>query len=111
MDTIGIKVICSNRINNCIRILRKYCDISIAEIKEAIISNNYIIKCGYVKEDEIINIIKLYKELCNNNIEAQLYEHGRITSIEFLENLAETYYEINEGIAERINAESEQDHS
>ena len=45
--------------------------------------------------DEILsNIIKLYKELCDNNIEVQLYEHERITNVEFLENLVETYYEI-----------------
>lgn len=106
MDTVGIKVISQNEINRCIKILRKYCRLSIGEIKEAIISNNYVVECSYVKEG-IFNIIKLYKELCDNNIEAQLYEHGRITNVEFLENLVETYYEINEEIADRIDTESE----
>ena len=41
------------------------------------------------------------------NIEAQLYEHERITNVEFLENLVETYYEINEEITDIIDAESE----
>ena len=106
MDTVGIKVISRNEINRCIKILRKYCKLSIGEIKEAIISNNYvveyIVECSYVKEEGIVNIIKLYKELCDNNIQAQLYEHERITNVEFLENLVETYYEINEEIADRI---------
>ena len=96
MDTVGIKVISRNEINRCIKILRKYCKLSIGEIKEAIISNNYVVECSYVKEEGIVNIIKLYKELCDNNIQAQLYEHERITNVEFLENLVETYYEINE---------------
>ncbi|WP_243095965.1 hypothetical protein, partial [Roseburia intestinalis] len=107
MDTVGIKVISQNEINRCIKILRKYCKLSIGEIKEAIISNNYVVECSYVKEEGIVNIIKLYKELCDNNIQAQLYEHERITNVEFLENLVETYYEINEEIADRIDTESE----
>lgn len=107
MDTVGIKVISQNEINQCIKILRKYCRLSIGEIKEAIISKNYVIECSYVKEEEIINIINVYKELCDNNIEAQMYEHERVTNVEFLENLVETYCEINEQIAERIDAESE----
>lgn len=96
-----------SEINRCIKILRKYCKLSIGEIKEAIISNNYVVECSYVKEEGIVNIIKLYKELCDNNIQAQLYEHERITNVEFLENLVETYYEINEEIADRIDTESE----
>ena len=106
MDTVGIKVISQNEINRCIKILRKYCRLSIGEIKEAIISNNYVVECSYVKEEGIVNIIKLYKELCDNNIEAQLYEHERITNVEFLENLVETYYEINEEIAKRIDTKN-----
>ena len=106
MDTVGIKVISQNEINRCIKILRKYCKLSIGEIKEAIISNNYVVECSYVKEEGIVNIIKLYKELCDNNIEAQLYEHERITNVEFLENLVETYYEINEEIAKRIDTKN-----
>ena len=34
-------------------------------------------------------------------------QHERITNVEFLENLVETYYEINEEIADRIDTESE----
>ena len=79
MDTVGIKVISRNEINRCIKILRKYCKLSIGEIKEAIISNNYVVECSYVKEEGIVNIIKL----CDNNIQAQLYEHERITNVEF----------------------------
>ena len=56
---------------------------------------------------DIHDFDQLYKELCDNNIEAQLYEHERITNVEFLENLVETYYEINEEITDRIDAESE----
>ena len=107
MDTVGIKVISQSEINRCIKILRKYCRLSIGEIKEAIISKNYVIECSYVKEEEITHIIKAYKELRDNNIEAQLYEHERITNVEFLENLVETYCEINEQIAERIDTEAE----
>ncbi len=32
-----------------------------------------------------------------------MYEHERVTNVEFLENLVETYYEINEEIYERID--------
>jgi len=107
MDTVGIKVTSQNEISRCIKILRKYCGLSIGEIKEAITANKYVVECSFLKEDEIEKMIKLYKELRANNIEAQLYEHERITNIEFLENLVETYYEINEEIAERIDTETE----
>ena len=107
MDTVGIKVISQNEINRCIKILRKYCKLSIGEIKEAIISNNYVVECSYVKEEGIVNIIKLYKELCDNNIQAQLYEHLLFVHVHTIELEVETYYEINEEIADRIDTESE----
>ena len=50
MDTIGIKVISQNEINRCIKVLRKYCRLSIGEIKEAIISNNYVVECKFEKQ-------------------------------------------------------------
>ena len=107
MDTVGIKVLSQNEMNRCIKILRKYCTLSIGEIKEAIIGGSYVLECSYVEEQEIANIVKVYRELCDNHVEVQLYEHGRVTNVEFLENLVETYYQINGEIAERIDAEAE----
>lgn len=73
MDTVGIKVISRNEINRCIKILRKYCKLSIGEIKEAIISNNYVVECSYVKEEGIyynqtVKTIKSYEKLISPEI-------------------------------------------
>lgn len=63
----------------------------------------YVFEGNLVNEEDIILVVKLYNELCENNIEAELFEHNRKTNIEFLNNLVESYYNINVEISERID--------
>jgi len=96
INLVGIKIIDSHEIPKCIKIVRKYCDLSISEIKDAITNDNYVFVCDYIDEAQIKLIIALYEELCANNVSVELYEHNRVTDIDFLKNLVETYEEINQ---------------
>ena len=97
-STIGIKCIQNNISPSAIMIIRKYYnnEISISEIKEKIETNNYIYVCDYIDGNEIKKILQLYNELKKENIQCELYEHDTKTTQDFLNNLIETYDEIDE---------------
>lgn len=96
MDKVGIKITSFNEIPKCIKIIRKYCNLSITEIRDAILNSKYVMEGSYINEDDILLIIKLYNELSENKIRVEVFEHNRKTDIEFLNNLVETYYNIRE---------------
>ena len=105
MDSVGIKIVDKNEIAKCVKIIREYSNLSIGEIKERIISNDYILEGRYVDEEDILLILKLNSQLIDNGIQTELYEHDRKTNIEFLNNLVTSYYDINKEIGERIDEE------
>ena len=91
----------------CIKIVRKYCNLPINQIKDSISNNKYIIEGNYINEKDILLIIKLYNKLYDNKIKAELFEHDRKTNIEFLNNLVEMYNNINVEISNRIDEGAE----
>lgn len=103
MDKVGIKVLLNNDMAKCIKIIRKYCELSIGQIKDIISKNEYIIEGYYVDEKDISCIIKLYSELSKNQIAAELYEHDRKTDIKFLSNLVASYSEIEKELQDIID--------
>lgn len=105
MDSVGIKIVNKNEIAKCVKIIREYSNLSIGEIKERIINNNYILEGSYVDEEDILLILKLNSQLLDNGIQTELYEHNRKTKVEFLNNLVTSYYSINKEIEERIDKE------
>lgn len=96
MNSIGLKIVDKNNIPQCIKIIRKHCDLSIGEIKDTITNNKYVLECDYVDEVQIKLLIALYEELLSNHVSVELFEHNRVTNIDFLKNLVETYEEINQ---------------
>ena len=66
------------------------------DIKNAVLDVENVFECDYSDENGISTIVKLYTELSNNNIQAELLEHDRITTVEFLKNLIKTYESIND---------------
>lgn len=94
MDKVGIKIKDNDKITRCISSIRKYTGLSIGEIKDKIINNEYVIVCGYTDEDGIKNIVKAYKEITSLGVDVEIYEHDRITTIGFLMNLIHMYDDI-----------------
>ncbi|MBR3357249.1 MAG: hypothetical protein IKG46_05400 [Solobacterium sp.] len=93
-----------------IRIIRKYRPDSIAEIKKDIENGYYILSCSYAGEPEKFNaIIQCYNELIGSGFSAELYEHGRRSTIELFNNWSNTMKEIREEIeAEDIDDGSDE---
>ena len=91
---IALKVQNPSSMAKCISILRKYNPVSMSEIKCAIDSNQYVLSCKYTNDSGIRKIRKCFDELKKNGIEAEIYEHDRLTTREFISNLITTYKEI-----------------
>lgn len=100
MDNIGIKIKSNDKIAKCISIIRKYTNLSIGEIKAKIINNEYVMVCGYTDEDGIKSIVEAYKEVTSLGVDAVIYEHDRVTTIDFLINLIDMYGDIEKDMQE-----------
>lgn len=107
MSSIGIKIVNSRELAKCLKIVRKYCDFSIGEIKEHIANNEYILQGNYVDEEDVELILKLHNELNENGIDNILFEHDRESNAEFFSNLLEMYSGINKDIDDIIDSTSE----
>ena len=100
MDTLGIKIQGNFISAKMIKIIRTEISTSISDIKNKIISNEYLYECDATDEEGLLLIIKLYNNLTSNGIFCELYEHNRISSITFFNNLSNMYSEINNEINE-----------
>lgn len=89
----------------CISILRKYNPVSMAEIKTAIESDEYVLSYEYTSDSGLRKIRRCYDELSKNGIVAEIYEHDCLTTREFISNLLHTYREIEYETQEQIDAE------
>ena len=60
----------------------------------------------YVLDDNgIKSLLKLYNELNSEGVNCSLYEHNNLTTIEFLNNLLDSYEEIRKQVEEDIENE------
>lgn len=90
----------------CISIVRKYCHLSIADIKNAITEGQPVLIFDYTDEEGLSNIIDCYNSLTDSGISAQLYEHDRPTTISLMLNLLQMYKEISDQVDEEIETET-----
>ena len=109
-STIGIKIIGNVVTAKALMIIKKYYkdEIPLSEIKKKIESNDYVAVCDYVDRKGIEEILKLNEKLNQENLRCEFYEHDEITTIEFLNNLIESYYETEKQIEEIIELETEE---
>ncbi|CDC78409.1 putative uncharacterized protein [Clostridium sp. CAG:465] len=102
---IGIKINKTNIPAKCIMIIKKYQDLSISEIKQKIEKNKYILTCDYIDDNGIKSVLGLYNELNAEEVNCSLYEHNNPTTIEFLNNLLNSYEETRKQVEEDIENE------
>ncbi|RIW28915.1 hypothetical protein D3H55_20310 [Bacillus salacetis] len=74
-----------------ISILRKNTNKSISEIKELINNNDFILSYDLLETDELLEMRKIISLLLEAGANVQIYEDNREVSIEFLDNLIESY--------------------
>lgn len=53
METIGIKVKSKNQMTYCLKILRKYIEMSIGTIKDHVLNDDFVYECSFVDEEGI----------------------------------------------------------
>ena len=106
MATVGIKLSDNNFSASCAKVIRKYKNISISEVKDAVVNNDYLFSCDYIDEEGIKIVLKINKELNENGLSCKLFEHDVPTTVEFLSNLVSTYEGINEEVEEVMNNEA-----
>lgn len=108
MAKIGLKIISNNDMAKCIRVLRKYCNNSINEIRDSIANNMYVVEGYSHKMKDILYVKKMYDELCQNKIETKLFaEDGEITE-KILDNIIESHYIIGAQTCEMMNQEADE---
>ncbi|MEC4586233.1 hypothetical protein VSS76_02945 [Bacillus safensis] len=89
-----------------ISVLRKHTDKSISEIKEAINKNDFILSYNLLDIDELKEMKKIISLLEKAGAKMHIYEDSREVSIEFLDNLIESYLDTEkylEEVDEHIN--------
>lgn len=89
-----------------ISILRKHTDKSISEIKEAINKNDFILSYNLLDIDELKEMKNIISLLEKAGAKMHIYEDSREVSVEFLDNLIESYLDTErylEEVDEQIN--------
>ena len=97
---ICLKVKSNDKIAKSISIIRKYTNLPIGDIKSKIINDEYVMVCGYTDENGIKNIVKAYKDVTSLGVDVVIYEHNRVTTVDFLINLINMYSDIEKDIQE-----------
>lgn len=69
-----------------VKIVRKYKDYSIADIKSKVENDNYIFTCNAIDEAECKKMLKCIKELNKAKISTQLYEYDEAIDLQLLKN-------------------------
>ena len=105
MDTLGLKIVGTAVSVQGIKIIRTETNMSISDIKNSVARNAYIIECDAVDENGLALIIRLFNKLTSAGISCELYEHGRLSSIEFFNNLTDMYSEIDTEVDTLIDNE------
>jgi hypothetical protein len=102
---VGIKIKTTASIAKSISIIRKYNPVSMAEIKTAIESNEYVLTCRYTSHPGIRKIKKCYDELVKAGNEVEIYEHDRLAPYELLSNLIASHRQTDREVLAQVDAE------
>ncbi|PAC81569.1 hypothetical protein CHI05_09110 [Bacillus sp. 7788] len=89
-----------------ITILRKHTDKSISEIKEVMDKNDFILSYNLLDIDELKEMKNIIILLEKAGAKMHIYEDNREVSVEFLDNLIESYLDTErylEEVDEQIN--------
>lgn len=109
MGYVAIKISKTAFSAQIVKIVRKYTDISISDMKKRINNQEFIMSCSHIDDKIIKQIINLYRELRKEDISCLLYENDRETTCQYLENLLQWNKEIEEEIERENERESKED--
>ena len=96
LDRIGLVIKSTNSAAKSISIIRKYNPISMADIKKAIETEQFVFDCEYTDDSGIRKVRKCYDELVKIGTSVEIYADSFLSSRDFLSNLLGSYHEIAE---------------
>jgi len=86
-----------------IKILRKYTDDSMMDIRNHMSNNEFVYSCPFVRDDEVRKLIKIINDLKKNKITVKIYERDEEITLQLLKNRVQSSREDTI----RIEAETE----
>ena len=105
-DRIGLIIKSYMSVAKCIAVVRKYNPLAIGEIRRLIETEDYVYSCRYVDDATILRLLRnCLDELSENGATVEIREHGRVTTRDFISNLIESYYAIEEETRRTVEEE------
>ena len=87
MRTVGLKLESSVFTATMAKIIRKYQELPISQIKQIVSNNDYVYKCDIIRANGIKTLLHVKKDLSKEGINSYIYVEGKLTSEEYLNNL------------------------
>lgn len=105
MRTVGLKLESSVFTAPIAKIIRKYQDLSISQIKQIVLNNEYVFKCDIIHANGIRTILHIKDDLSKEGIISYIYVEGKLTNEEYLNNLLVSYKQTENQVEEEMDRE------
>ena len=102
---LGLKIKSTSSMAKCISTLRKYTPISMAEIKNAIVSGDYVLTSTVINHSGVRTLRKCYDELIKNGSDVEIYERDQLITRELVTNLINSHRQTDREVLAQVNAE------
>lgn len=106
MRTVGLKLESSVFTATVAKIIRKYQELSISQIKQIVSNNDYVYKCDIIRANGIKTLLHVKEDLSREGINSCIYVEGQPTSEEYLNNLLVSYKQTEEQVEEEMDREA-----
>ena len=94
-SVLGITIDQYPSVAEVIKIMRKYTNESIMDIKTHINNKEFVISCDFCNDDEVKRIIKCINELKKSRITVKIFDNDEEIEMQFLKNWVRTCREID----------------
>ena len=104
MRTVGLKLESSVFTATMAKIIRKYQELPISQIKQIVSNNDYVY--DIIRANGIKTLLHVKKDLSKEGINSYIYVEGKLTSEEYLNNLLVSYKQTEEQVEEEMDREA-----
>ena len=106
MRTVGLKLSDTVFTAAIAKIIRKYQDLSISQIKQMVSNHQYVYECDIIRAGGIRTLLQFRKELSRAGIKSEPYVEGKMTNVEYLNNLLISYKHTEVQVEEEMEQEA-----
>ena len=106
MRTVGLKLESSVFTATIAKIIRKYQEPPISQIKQIVSNNDYVYKCDIIRANGIKTLLHVKEDLSREGLNSCIYVEGQPTSEEYLNNLLVSYKQTEEQVEEEMDREA-----